>query len=680
MHTRRRLLAFGATLSLAGTHTTVSEADLAYRVVSPDGRVEAILAIDGDGRPTWQILFDGKAVIAPSPLGLDLGPDGVLAQGLAVIGISRTRVDRRYTLVAGKTRNARDRCHQLRLDLEGTNGRRRLQLVVRAYDDGVALRYRVRAAVIKAELTAFKFPADYTCWGFNMGRFNTAHEGHFLPVRASSIRESDLYDVPLVCLTGSAVFAIAQADLNDYPGMGLSGAAAGATGVHIKLAPRRDDPTIAVRSRPDGEVLSPWRVVMVADQPGRLIESTIIMNLNPPGRIADTHWIRPGKYAWDWWSGEIVAGITSRGMNDATIERFIDFAARLGLPYMLIDAGWYVTADGHMGGPGADVLRSIPEIHLPALVEYARQRHVGLWLWTHWKALQPRIDEAYALYQRLGIKGIKIDFFNRDDQDIVNWYHRLLAKAASHRLLIDLHGAYPPDGICRTWPHLLTQEGVKGAEYNKWGPAITATHNVTLPFTRMLLGPMDYTPGGFRSVTPDDFVARKDLPLVQTTRGQALAMYVVYESPLQAVADTPDAYKDQPGTDFLAVVPTSWDETRVIAGEIGLFIAIARRSGGDWFLGAMTNEQPRTLTVSFQFLRDARVHGTIYADGNTPSTLAISERTFNPHDSIDIHLAGSGGAAIHLRGPLPHGSNVRRSMSAGRPIVPPRQDHFPTAR
>ena len=648
MHTRRRLLAMGATLSLTATHRAAGAAGLAYRVRSPDGRVEAIIAIDREGRLTWHIRFDGKAVIAPSPLGLDLGPDGVLAQGLAVVAISRTRVDRRYTLVAGKTRNARDRCQQIRLDLEDAK-RRRLRLIVRAYDDGVALRYRVRATVIKAELTAFKFPADYTCWGFNMGRFNTAHEGHFLPVRASSIRQSDLYDVPLVCCTGSAVFAIAQADLNNYPGMGLSGGA-GAPGVHIKLAPRPDDPTIAVRTRAAHDVLSPWRVVMVADQPGRLIESTIITNLNPPSRIADTHWIRPGKYAWDWWSGEIVSGVNHPGMNDATIERFIDFAAELGLPYMLIDAGWYVTVDGEMGGPRADVLRSIPEIHLPALVEYAHQRHVGLWLWAHWKALQPKIDEAYALYQRLGIKGIKIDFLKRDDQDIVNWYHRLLAKAASHRLLVDLHGAYPPDGICRTWPHLLTQEGVKGAEYNKWGATMTATHNVTLPFTRMLLGPMDYTPGGFRSVTPHDFVARNDLPLVQTTRGQALAMYVVYESPFQAVADTPDAYKDQPGTDFLAVVPTSWDETRVLAGEIGAFIAIARRSGRDWFIGAMTNEQARTLNLSLTFLREAPVRGKIYADGDTPTALAISECTFTSDDTIDIHLADSGGAAIHLRG------------------------------
>jgi alpha-glucosidase len=650
MHSRRRLLALGTALPFVPTHAPVSEPGLAYRVASPNGRVEAVVAIDAAGRPSWRVRFDRKAVIAPSPLGLDLGPDGMLAQGLAIVRISRTRVDRQYTLVAGKTRDARDRCRQLQLDLQDANGQRRLRLTIRAYDDGVALRYRVRAALIKAELTGFHFPADYTCWGFNMGRFNTEHEGHFLPVRASSIRETDLYDIPLVCFTGSAVFAIAQADLNNYAGMGLSRGAARALGVQIRLAPRADDPTIAVRGRPGADLLSPWRVVMIADHPGRLIESTIITNLNPPSRIADANWIRSGKYAWDWWSGGIVSGVAHPGMNDATIERFIDFAAQLGLPYMLIDAGWYVTVGGHMSGPGADVLRSIPEIHLPALIEYARQRHVGLWLWTAWKALQPKIDEAYALYRRLGIKGIKIDFFNRDDQDIVNWYHRLLAKAASHRLLVDLHGAYPPDGIRRTWPNLLTREGVMGAEYNKMGSAITATHNVTLPFTRMLLGPMDYTPGGFRNVTPVDFVARNDLPLVQTTRGQALAMYVVYESPFQAIADTPDAYKYQGGTDFLAVVPTSWDETRVIGGEIGAFVVIARRSGTDWFIGAMTNEESRRLTIPLAFLRDGRVRAKIYTDGDTPAALAISERFFTPEDTIEIHLAPSGGAAIHLRG------------------------------
>ena len=295
---------------------------------------------------------------------------------------------------------------------------------------------------------------------------------------------------------------------------------------------------------------------------------------------------------------------------------------------MLIDAGWYVANGDDL--KAGDVMRSIPGVDLPALVAYAGQRNIGLFVWVHWKALDAQMDAALHLYQRLGLAGIKVDFMDRDDQDMVAFYHRLLEAAARHRLMVDLHGAYPPTGLSRTWPNLLTQEGVMGAEYNKWSARVTATHNVTLPFTRMLLGPMDYTPGGFRNVAPQDFVARHRLPLVQTTRGQALAMYVVYESPFQAVADSPDAYLDQPGVAFMRAVPATWDETRCIAGEIGAFVVIARRSGAAWFVGAMTNEAGRTVTIPLTFLGGARFAATVYSDGDTPTAIVVTERVRRP--------------------------------------------------
>jgi alpha-glucosidase len=651
-HTRRRLLAFGSAVPFTGTYTPVTDRSAAYRVSSPNGRVEVIIATDAAGRPSYHVLFDRRIVLAPSGLGLDLGQDGMLAQGLAVVHASQSSINRHYTLVTGKTRDAWDHCNQLQLDLRQRGSHRELCLTFRAYDDGIAFRYRIlsRGIVsIKTELTEFNFPTDYICWGFNMGRFGTDHDDAFRPMRASLIRPRDLFDIPLVYVTGSAVIAIAQANLANYAGMGLIGRSDCRPGVQVKLAPRPDDPEIAVRGRPRAELLSPWRVLMIGDYPGRLIESTLITSLNPPSQIADSSWIRPGKYAWDWWSGDVVSGVAVHDMNNATIQRFIDFAAGIGLPYMLIDAGWYVTVGGDMGGPGADVTRSIPEIHLPELIEYARQRNIGVWVWVDWKPLNAQMDKALSLYQRLGLKGIKIDFLHSDDQDMVDWYHALLAKAAQHRLLVDLHGCYPPDGIRRTYPNLLTQKDVMGAEFNKWSARITATHNVTLPFTRMLLGPMDYTPGGFRNVTQHDFVARYKLPLVQTTRGQALAMYFVYESPFQAIADTPDAYEGQAGVDFLAVVPTTWDETRVIAGEIAEFIVIARRNRNDWFVGAMTNEQERTVIIPLAFLRDDRFKARIYADGGSPTALTISERVVTRNNTIELRLASSGGGAIWLQ-------------------------------
>ena len=615
MKTRRALLASCVAASTATRRPAGAWPTSHLNLRSPNGRIEVLVELDAEGALVYSVAFDRKPLIVPSPLGLRLSEGRVLSQRLTIAAIAEYSVDRPYTLIVGKVRHARDHYNQLRLDLEETRSapdRHKFQLTFRAYDDGVAFRYCLRpphpgdALLIEDELTCFNFGDDHGCWGLNLARFDTGHEGEFHFMRAATIGEGDLLDVPLVCRTEAAVFAIAEADLKDYAGMYLCGRGERGPGVQIRLAPRLDDPTIAVRGRPGSDLLSPWRVLMIADRPGDLIRSTLMTSLNPPSRIKDTRWIQPGKYAWDWWSGSVVAGVAPPGMNDAVIKRFIDFAADNGLQYMLIDAGWYVAGDG--GDGAGDVTQSIPAIHLPALVDYGRRRNIGLFVWVHWKALDAQMDKALALYQRLGLKGIKVDFMDRNDQEMVAFYHRLLAKAARHRLLVDLHGAYPPTGLSRTYPNLLTQEGVLGAEYNKWSARVTATHNVTLPFTRMLLGPMDYTPGGFRHVDPRDFVARNELPLVQTTRGHALAMYVVYDGPLVSLADTPDAYSGQAGTDFLRAVPTSWDETRVLAGDIGEFIVIARRSKGGWFVGAMTNEAARTVKMPLDFLGYWQVH------------------------------------------------------------------------
>lgn len=622
---------------------------------SPNGRIQAVIRAAPKGPLTFSVSFNRKLVILPSPLGLRLGNGRTLSQGLRITHIVESRIDRHYALIVGKTHNARDHYNQLSLELEETHPHRRLQLIFRAYDDGVAFRYRVRLQNrreiirVQDELTRFCFAEDHTCWGLNLGAFDTGHEGEFRPMPVSAIGECDLLDIPLVCQADGAAFAIAEADLKDYAGLYLRGCGDGTPSVKVKLSPRLDDPTIAVHGHPGSDVLSPWRVLMIADHPGNLIESTLITSLNPPKQIADTSWIKPGKYAWDWWSGGVASGTEPGGMTNPTITRFIDFAAEFGLPYMMIDAGWYVAPNGDVAAPTADVTRSIPEIDLPKLVAYARQRNVGLFVWAHWKPLDAQMDAALALYQRLGLKGIKVDFMDRNDQEMVAFYHRLLAKAAEHRLLVDLHGAYPPTGLSRTWPNLLTQEGVMAAEYNKWSARITASHNVTLPFTRMLLGPMDYTPGGFRNVTPDDFVARDTLPLVQTTRGHGLAMYVVFDSPLVSLADTPCAYAGAPGADFLRAVPTTWDSTRCLAGQIGQFVVIARRSGSDWFVGAMTNEAARTLQVPLDFLGVGRFTARTYADGDTPTALTVTDRSVGRDDQIELRLASGGGGVIEIR-------------------------------
>jgi alpha-glucosidase len=367
---------------------------------------------------------------------------------------------------------------------------------------------------------------------------------------------------------------------------------------------------------------------------------------DPPA--GDYSWVKPGKYAWDWWNGPTLSGKFAP-MNDATIKTYIDFAAQNGLEYMLIDDGWYVNSGGGATIlPGANNLESIPAVNLAELVRYASDRKVGLWLWVHWKMLDANMDGALPLYAKLGIKGIKVDFMDRDDQEMVAYYHRLLKATAANKLMLNFHGAFPPRGLSRTYPHYLTQEGVFGAEYNKWTRRVTAGHNVNIALTRMLLGPMDYTPGGFLNRTPETFKPEDMTPSVQTTRGQALAMYVVYDSPFQGVSDSPDNYRGQSGFDFVRMVPAAWDETRVLSAAYGDHVVIARRKGRDWYVGAMTNESGRTVDVPLSFLRSGEYGATIWEDGQAPAEVTRRAESVRPAQSLKLRLAPSGGAAIHL--------------------------------
>jgi len=637
---------------------------------SPDGRAQVELALDDSGQAKYAVQWDGKPLLLPSPLGIQFGADNRIDRGLRIVDVRRSESDTTYEVVAGKTRQARDHYRQMDVDLADARGRR-LGVIVRAYDDGIALRYRLPLPasgdlVVKEDLTGFLFPRDYACWMLNLGRFGTSHEGEYDPIAASKLRPMHLIELPLVCGTGdgASTFAIAEADLDRFAGLYLGGRGDGRLGVEARLSPRLDDPGIAVRI-PRAQVardghLTPWRVLMLGNSPGALVESNLVSSLNPPTPIADTSWIRPGKTAWDWWSGGLAPGVAEPGMNTATIERYVDHAAAMKLEYMLIDDGWYVGSLGNgMYNPQADITRVIPALDLPGVIGYARQRGVGIWVWNHWKSLEPRMDEVFEQYRRMGIQGVKVDFMDRDDQEMVAFFHRLLRSAADHGLMVDLHGAYRPTGLNRTWPNFLTQEGVLGAEYNKWSRRITPTHNVTLPFTRMLLGPMDYTPGGFRNVMPEQFEPSYTGPHVMGTRTHQLAMFVVYESALQMVADSPDAYLDKdgaaaPGVDFISAVPASWDETRVLAGEIGQYIVVARRSGRDWYLGAMTSEQPRTLQLPLDFLPAADYQATLWLDGAAPNDVRREERRIDAqHRTLTLELAGSGGAAVRLVPPAP---------------------------
>ncbi len=631
----------------------------AQSVASPDGRVVVRLGSAGD-QPTYRVEVSGRTVIAPSTLGLEFERYAKLSNGLLVSGTERKAGTDRYTLTAGKVSAVAQPYREMLVHFTEASGeRRRLDLVVRAYDSGVALRYlvpeqpRLKSLRIANELTQFSFPADYACTGLNLGSFGSSHEGEYDPVRASAIRAHNLYELPLMCRTdaGGPAIAIAEAAVQNWPAMYLTGTETGDLGVAVRLARRPDDPAIAVRADVGaGGVRSPWRVVMIADRPGRLIENTLLTSLNP-APAGDFSWVKPGKTAWDWWSGPVLAGVPKVGTNDATERAFIDFAAAQRLPYMMVDEGWYVNSGaGATLLPGADPTRPVAALDLPGLVAYGRERGVGLILWLHWQLLDRDMDRILDQLQAWGVKGIKVDFMNRDDQEMIGFYHRLAEGTARRRLLLNLHGATHPWGMTRQYPHFLTQEGVLGAEYNKWTRRITARHNITLAYTRMLAGPLDYTPGGYRNRTPEAFAITPTAPEVQTTRGHGLAMYVVYESPLQSVADTPDAYRGQPGVDFLSEVPATWDESRFLQGEPGSSIVLARRRGRSWYLGAMT-DAAATLTIPLDFL-SGRFRMRSWEDGASPTELRTRTAAVKAGDRVTLTLARAGGG-VAILDPLP---------------------------
>lgn len=634
-------------------------------VASPNGR--NVVTLDSE-KLTYAVARDGKAVIDPSPLGLNLDI-GQIGAGATYTAHTGNSVNTTWDIVVGKADTAPD--HYNQSDFAFSTGKGlKFDIIVRAYDDGVAFRYVVpeQAGVsdfkVMNEATQFNFPKDYDCWGANMGRFDTSFEAEYDQIKASKIRNFNNYMAPLVCKTGDAqtTFALAESDVKDYPGFFLSGRGdagpdTSRLGVSVTLPPRFDNDrnfrsrkTVSAKVHLSGNGFqTPWRVVMLGDTPGDLTASTLIPTLATPSQIKDTSWIRPAKTSWDWWN-DWALNIPNAGINTDTYKAFVDFSKEMKLDDILIDEGWSVNSDIEPRDD-ADVTKAKPVIDMPELLAYAKSKGVGVWLWVQWQQLDNQMDAALAQYEAWGIKGIKVDFMNRNDQEMVDWYHKVLASAAAHHIMVDLHGAYPPNGLNRTWPNYVTQEGVLGAENNKWSARITATHNVTLPFTRMILGPMDYTPGGFRSLTPADFVKqqRYHAPYVMTTRGQAVAMYVVYDSPFQMVSDSPDAYKNADGTwadgaEFIQSVPASWDETRVLAGDIGQYIVMARRKGDAWYIGAMTNEEARTIEVPLDFLGQGGYSAHVQQDGADVNHLTTSDLITDSGKTLTLSLAPSGGA------------------------------------
>ena len=637
------------------------------RVKSPDGQLVFILSDAVHSREIapksndlrYSVDFHGKWLMDESVLGLQLEGQAPLGPGMKQVNVQTGTHDETYTIPVGKTREVRDHYNFARVDLADDAGRK-LTLEVRAYDDGIAFRYvlpiqqEAQKVRIEKELTEFRYNKDATLYPLILDGFQSSYEDEYQMRQVSGIHKDWLIGLPLLGdVPGVGWVAVTEADIDNYAGMYLKKGDE-AFGLRAELAPRIDEPGLAVVR--DAPVTTPWRVLMVGDTPGRLVESNLVLNLNPPSQIEDTSWIEAGKSAWDWWSGEAAPSVTFKtGMNTATMEHYIDFASASGFPYMLIDAGWAAAPDRK--GPQdyaalADITHVTPEIDMPELLRYAKERHVRLWLWAHWSSVDKYMDEAFPLFEKWGIAGVKIDFMNRDDQQMVNWYRHVVETAAKYHLMIDYHGAYKPDGLRRTWPNLVTREGVMGKEYLKWSARTTPVHNTTLPFTRMLAGPLDYTPGAFGNVTRAEFIARDKEPMTPNTRAHELALYVVLESPLMMVSDYPEHYEGQHDFEFIKQAPTTWDEIRVLNGEPMEHITVARRSGKDWYVGSITNWDARTVKVPLSFLGEGKYVAEIYADAPDAGTVAthttFTKQAVDRNTVLEVKMVSGGGNAMWI--------------------------------
>lgn len=634
-------------------------------VLSLDGKNEIAMEspAQGDRGPvTFAVARSGRTVIEPSALKISLAQSGPLAEGCQLLSAQEDRLDDTFTLPWGKSRLVRNHCSRASLQFKSGAGIL-WDLELRAYDDGVALRYGLpeqdglRDFVLEAEATEFRLAGNPSVLFSTVPNFTTPHERPFEHRTYSELPNKTLIDMPLLAVwPGGLSAALTEARIRDFPGMYLERAAdSTSTVLQARLSPLPSRPeACAVGRTPHW---SPWRVILLADAAGRHLESNLLLCLNDPPR-GDFSWVQPGKTTWHWWNGTAEQGLPFQsGMNFETHKRYIDFCARHGITYHAVvadDRPWYKQSLVSFGpGPDTDILTPRPELELPKILEYAKQRGVQIRLWVHWRPLNEHLEEAFTRYEQWGIAGLMVDFLDRDDQEMVQFCERVLESAARHKLHIQFHGSYKPSGEQRTYPNLVNREGVLNLEYLKWCAECTPQHNVDVAYTRVLAGPTDYHLGGFRSVSPAQFKPQNLNPTVLGTRCHHLAMYVVYENPMPMVCDSPSAYEGQPSFEFIEGVPTTWDETRFLAGEAGQFVVVARRKDATWYLGGMTNDTSREIVLPLDMLGTGEYDAKVFVDGSMsqdkPNEIRIERRTVTTGQSLKVAMASGGGfvATIH---------------------------------
>jgi len=631
----------------------VAMADANYSLRSPDNRIE--VAIHVARKITYDVSLSGRLLMKDSTLGINVEGKS-LGESPQVKSAKKDSVDKVLEpVVHQKSAKIRERYNELKLELDGNYA-----VTFRAYPEGVA--YRIETSLggdnvrVFKEDALFRFAADDTVFFPEEETMFSHNERKYLPRAISTISDKTFGTLPAVVDVGEgAKIAVAEAGVEDYPGLWLRGGGEHALAATFEHYPLKEtltgDRDFKVTEAADyiavtqGTRVFPWRVFGIAEHDKDLLSNSLVWLLEKPSMLSDTSWIKPGKVAWDWWNANNVYDVDFKaGINTQTYKYYVDFAAKNRLQYIIMDEGWYKLGN---------VLAVVPDINMEELTAYAKQKDVGVILWVIWKTLDDQMIPALDQYAKWGIAGIKVDFMQRNDQKLLNYYYKLSNECAKRHMLVDFHGAQRGASLTRTWPNLISNEGVRGMEWSKWSAETEPLHNVTLPFTRMFLGPMDYTPGAMLNATRTTFAPIHSRPMALGTRCQQLAMYVVYESPLQMLSDSPSNYEREPESlEFLRAVPTTWDETIPLDGKISEYVSVARRSGKDWYVGAMTNWDARDLEIDFSFLPAGNFTMDAYRDGVNADRMASDYKkttsTVTKATKLKVHLAPGGGWAARI--------------------------------
>jgi alpha-glucosidase len=636
-----------------------------FTLNSPNGKIQVTITVND--KITWTVSHEKDVVLASSSMSLTIDENEILGRNAVVLNSKKESINSSFETPLYKKKTVQDNYNKLLLNFKGD-----FSIEYRAFDDGVAYRFitkKKKDITVKSEEVILNFDQDYnTLMPYVRDLRNpkdpyiSSFEAQYENKKISEFAKDTLAFLPfLIDYKNHKKAVFLEANLEDYPGLFVTNNNS-KSGFESRFSkyPLQEknggfnniNRLITERAhylvKTKGTRNFPWRIVVISENDAALANNDMVQKLSEPTKIKDVRWIKPGKVAWDWWNDWNIYNIDFKaGINTETYKYYIDFASKNKVEYVVLDEGWSLEED---------IMKHNPNVNLEALIAYGKERNVGLFLWSSWMALTKNTDGILKNYSSLGIKGFKVDFLDRDDAKMVNSVYDIAQKAADNKLLLDFHGMYKPTGIQRTFPNILNFEGVKGLENNKWTPNDDVpTYDCSIPFIRMMAGPMDYTPGAMRNATKSEFKPSHSNPVSQGTRCHQLALYTIFEAPLQMMADSPTAYmKEQESTNFIAKTPTTFDETVALEGEVGKFVAIARKKGTVWYLGAITNWDSREVIIDFSFLEKGKKYeAEIFSDGLNADKAAQDYKreiiTVDSTTKLKYRLAGGGGLAAIIQ-------------------------------